>query len=50
MVKRLDRETIVPTYGIIRANPDYQLIPAISLGCSELYADEGQDEQAYGDC
>jgi hypothetical protein len=50
MVKRSDRETIVATYGLIRADPDYQLIRGIFLGCSELYADEGQDEEAYRDC
>jgi hypothetical protein len=50
MVKRSDREIIVATYGINRAKPDYQLIVAISSGRSELYADEGQDEQAYRDC
>jgi hypothetical protein len=50
MVKRSDREVIVATYGTNRDEPDYQLIGAISSGCSELYADEGQDEEAYRDC
>jgi hypothetical protein len=50
MVNLSDREVIVATYGTNRADPDYQLIVAISLGRSELYADEGQDEEAYRDC
>lgn len=37
-------------YELGLARPDYQLIVINRLGSSELYADEGQYEEADGDC